>query len=67
MSLRNEESSLRAVCLSRYSRRAKYHQDSYGDSIPPTSNLIDEVYKDSIQGSKIKSLGSGWYLGLSVG
>lgn len=44
----------------------KNYQNSYGDSIPPTSNLIDEVYKDPIQGSKIKSLGSGWYLGLSV-
>lgn len=42
------------------------YQDSYGDSISHTLNLVNEVYRDPIQGSKIKSLGSGWYLGLSV-
>lgn len=42
------------------------YQSSYGDSISHTSKLVDEVYRDPIQGSKIKSLDSGWYLGLSV-
>lgn len=42
------------------------YQNSYGDSISLASKLIDEVYRDPIQGSKVKSLGSGWYLGLSV-
>lgn len=65
MSLRNEESSLCTVSFSVLSP-SEVSSVYYGDSIPPTSNLIDEVYKDPIQGSKIKSLGSGWYLGLSV-
>lgn len=38
----------------------------YGDSIHPHEDLRTEVYKSPLHEGKVKSLGGGWYLCLSV-
>ena len=38
----------------------------YGDSIAPSQDLQEEVYKSPLRKEKVKPIGAGWYLRLSV-
>lgn len=38
----------------------------YGDTIPMSLSLKEEVYKEKLKDSKLKPLGGGWYLCLNV-